>query len=399
MLGCRHRALPARSSRPSQGEGVIGGGGVYRVNPLAFTASDPSDQRSDRPAIRQTDSDMKQHLRRHRRRESTFPRRTLLGWAAAGSGLFALPADGQVGTESPDHNEATWGAADRVGYGETKTSRWRIGMRVQSPVTCDNVIATFPIPMEWPEQSVTLVGQSVDPLLRQFAQRDLLGGVRQLLFRVPRITAGQAAEAIFDFEIARTQILAPEQTDDLRAPPRVTRELRPFMGNSPYIDATHIRIRNASKELATGEAENDWQRVEQIYDFVRERVRYTEGPIRDASEALRDGEGDCEEMTSLFVALCRNARIPARMVWIPDHCYPEFLLHDEAGNAHWFPCQAAGTRQFGRMEEERPVLQKGDRFKPPESRSPVRYVSETFSCDKRGKRDPRIEFIREPIID
>ena len=91
---------------------------------------------------------------------------------------------------------------------------------------------------------------------------------------------------------------------------------------------------------------------------------------------LTEGRGDCEEMTSLFVALCRNARVPARMVWIPDHCYPEFYLEDADGEGFWFPCQAAGTRQFGRMDEYRPVLQKGDRFKVPEKKVPVRYVSE-----------------------
>ena len=102
-------------------------------------------------------------------------------------------------------------------------------------------------------------------------------------------------------------------------------------------------------------------------------------------------------MTSLFVALCRNARVPARMVWIPEHCYPEFYLEDADGNGHWFPCQAAGTRQFGRMDEYRPVLQKGDRFKVPEKRAPMRYVSEFFKCDKKGKGDPRPNFIREMI--
>jgi hypothetical protein len=104
-------------------------------------------------------------------------------------------------------------------------------------------------------------------------------------------------------------------------------------------------------------------------------------------------------MTSLFVALCRNARIPARMVWIPDHCYPEFYLEDGEGKGHWFPCQAAGTRQFGRMDEYRPVLQKGDRFKVPEKRQPQRYVAEFFKCDRTVKRDPRPEFIREMLDD
>ena len=102
-------------------------------------------------------------------------------------------------------------------------------------------------------------------------------------------------------------------------------------------------------------------------------------------------------MTSLFVAICRNAKIPSRMVWIPGHCYPEFYLEDGQGEGHWFPCQAAGTRQFGEMDEYRPVLQKGDRFKVPEKRTPVRYVSEFFKCDRKGKSNPRPQFVREQV--
>jgi hypothetical protein len=49
------------------------------------------------------------------------------------------------------------------------------------------------------------------------------------------------------------------------------------------------------------------------------------------------------------------------------------------------------------MDEYRPVLQKGDRFKVPESRTPMRYVSEFFKCDKNGKSNPNPNFVRELI--
>lgn len=332
----------------------------------------------------------------------TLGRRHAIGLAAGGvAAMLARSSDRTTAddrTSSPDYDETTWGNATRVGYGEATTTRWRIGLRLRTPVTCSRVIATFPIPMEWPEQRVTVVRKHVDPIIRGWAARDLLGGARQIVLQIPRIGAGQSAEAMFEFEVERKTILAPERTEDLRIPARVPRDMRLFMGNSPSIDASHLRVRNASKEIAGMEAETDWQRVEQIYDYVRDNVKYTEGPIRDASESLQAGEGDCEEMTSLFVALCRNARIPARMVWIPGHAYPEFYLEDGERNGHWFPCQAAGTRQFGRMKEERPVLQKGDRFKPPESKVPVRYVSEFFTCDKLGNRNPDPTFVREKIV-
>ena len=95
-------------------------------------------------------------------------------------------------------------------------------------------------------------------------------------------------------------------------------------------------------------------------------------------------DGDCEELTSLFVAMCRANGIPARSVWIPGHCYPEFYLEDDEGAGHWIPCQAAGTRAFGSMPDYRLVLQKGDNFKVPEHRKTQRYMAEFLRVKSAG---------------
>ncbi len=278
-----------------------------------------------------------------------------------------------------------------------QTQHWRIGLVLTTPVACTNVFATFPVPMDWPEQKVTVESQTVDPLVTAWKVRDTAPGVKEVVLQMARIPAGSRAELTLNLKIERSRILPPDNTDEFVIPKRLSRELRMYMGNSPFIDASNARIRSASKELAARSVENDWNRIEQIYDYVREKVEYVEGDLKSASQALRDGSGDCEEMTSLFVALCRNANVPARMVWIPDHCYPEFYLENSNGEGHWFPCQAAGTRQFGRMDEYRPVLQKGDRFKVPEKRTPQRYVAEFFKCDRKGKQNPRPNFIREMV--
>ncbi len=112
---------------------------------------------------------------------------------------------------------------------------------------------------------------------------------------------------------------------------------------------------------------------------------------------LNDKTGDCEELTSLFIALCRASKIPARTVWVPEHCYPEFYLVDDDGKGHWFPCQAAGTRCFGGIPELRPILQKGDNFKDPERpRERQRYVSE-FLKGSGGAGKPTVKFIRQVV--
>ncbi len=134
-----------------------------------------------------------------------------------------------------------------------------------------------------------------------------------------------------------------------------------------------------------------------IFDWVRANLKYEFAEqIKPATAALKDGQGDCEELSSLVVAMCRASKIPARAVWIPGHTYPEFCLADVAGKLHWFPCQAAGAdRQFGSMKEDRPILQKGDNFVVA-GKAPQRYVSQSLSA-KDAAAAPDVKFIMERV--
>ena len=140
----------------------------------------------------------------------------------------------------------------------------------------------------------------------------------------------------------------------------------------------------------------DKEELERFFTRCDERVEEIRARRRKgALAALRDGTGDCEEMTSLFIAVCRASDIPARTVWVPGHCYPEFYLEDEEGKGHWFPCQAAGSRDFGGILEYRPVLQKGDNFRPPYDRSErQRYLAEHLT-GTGGK--PTVKFVRKTL--
>jgi len=171
--------------------------------------------------------------------------------------------------------------------------------------------------------------------------------------------------------------------------------VRIYLGPSPYIESTSAKIKSLARQI-TAEHSDPWEKAEAIYDWVREHVEYKDGPIKGALAALKDQTGDCEELTSLFIALCRASGIPARMVWVPQHCYPEFYLEDEDRNGYWFPCQAAGDRVFGGIPELRPILQKGDNFKTPEKpKETQRYVAE-FLTGKPvpGGGQPRVKFLR-----
>ena len=274
--------------------------------------------------------------------------------------------------------------------------RWQIGMTVEATGMCSGILATIPVPMDWPEQRVREVTRELSPQVAWVRERSIDDGVRQLLISIPRLRAGETASAIVTLDVWKRTLSSPEETDGLVAPHTRSRKISRFLGNSPSIETNHPQIQKLAEDIVQGK-ESDWEKARTIYDWVRENVEYRfDEELKGALTALKAGHGDCEELTSLFVALCRANDIPARSVWIPGHCYPEFYLETAAGDGVWFACQAAGSEQFGELPETRPILQKGDKFRLPGERKEKRYVAETFRA-QNATANPRVEFIRKKL--
>jgi hypothetical protein len=286
-----------------------------------------------------------------------------------------------------------------IKLGQTQKQRWKVGVTVTATSLCQGITANFPVPTEWPEQTVEIVDENISSQVRRVRYRMLEGGVRQMHVTIPTLRAGETAVALVTFEVTKAAILGPADTAEFvvpKAPPRI---IRRYLGTSPYIEVRHSQIRSQAKTFRSNDSEQGgWETVESIYDWVRDNVEYRNGRLKGALAALRDGTGDCEELTSLFIALCRSNGIPARTVWIPGHCYPEFYLDDANGVGHWFPCQAAGSREFGAMEDFKPILQKGDNFKVPDKKERQRYVAE-FLKAKKTASSPKVRFTRELLRD
>jgi hypothetical protein len=260
-------------------------------------------------------------------------------------------------------------------------------------------LATTVFPTPWPEQTVEIIESKLAASF-QSSFRDLPGGNRQLLLFSQMLPANSVTEATLRVRITKSHIVGPTDTTHFKIPKRLPRDVSAFLSNSPYIEANSSEVKKIVREIEATEPLTDWKKVEQMYDWVRDNITYQRGDLKTVREALRDRTGDCEEMTSTFVALCRAARVPARVVWIPNHCYPEFYMEDEQGHGHWFPCQVAGTRNFGSMPEYLPILQKGDRFKVPEQPEMQRYLADYLSSKKvLGRSDPQVEFIRQLLGD
>ena len=285
-----------------------------------------------------------------------------------------------------------------IKFDRTTKQRMKIGLIVESVgVSYRGVFATTTVPADWPEQKVTILDQEISRSIGKVSYRTVGGTVKQMVIEIPRLPAGTEARALVTFEIEHRTILPPDDTSIFVVPTKVQRRNRVYLGSSPYIETRNRKIRRLAKEVVK-DKETAWAQAESIYDWVRDNVEYKNGKLKGAVAALRDGDGDCEELTSLFVAMCRVNKIPARTVWIPGHCYPEFYLQDDDGNGHWFPCQAAGTRAFGAMPDDRPILQKGDNFRVPEKSKPQRYVAEFLRIkDVRGNGRPKFRFVRQSV--
>ena len=327
--------------------------------------------------------------------------------------LCTEPADAQI--KAPE-------ASGGVRFGDVQVTRYRVGAQIEARRgAVQNIVAMVAVPFPCPEQEVEIIDEDVSANIGHYDYRTLRhGGARQIVMSIPFLPAGQTAHALVTFEVRTRTILAPLETASLSIPQKPDRQLKRFLGRSPYIETNHTKIRKAARkifadltvadpdsdgDLVVSDASvespkpTDWQRVEAIYDFVQNSVRYVEGDDKSAVQTLEDEQGDCQNISALFVALCRTHMIPARIVWVHEHNYAEFCLADPDGNLHWFPCESAGTRAFGEMPLARTILQKGDNFRVPERpRDRLRYASNYMVGEGLpGSGKPRVKYVQEQL--
>jgi hypothetical protein len=284
--------------------------------------------------------------------------------------------------------------------GQTQVTRWRAGMIIRaSGGACKGITGYAPIPTDWPEQEVSILKEEKTGGAR-ISYEMVDGGAKIMTVHVGHLDAGDEAQAIVTVEIRRSTILPPEKTDiySIPDPAKLPYNIRLYLTPSPKIESGDPKIRQLAKEIGVDQ-EKAWEHVEAIYDWVRKKIKYQNGPLKGALAGLKDGTGDCEELSSLFIAICRAAKIPARTIWVPGHCYSEFYLVDNEGKGRWFPCQSAGKREFGGISEMRPILQKGDNFRPLKgTKERQRYMAvRVIGTPTRNGGQPQVEEIHETV--
>lgn len=304
--------------------------------------------------------------------------------------LLAAPGDSSTQFGEP---ERTVGPQ----FDQSITSRYQMGLVVTAQnVPCQGLVGTAAVPMDWPEQDVKVVAEDFSPAVKSVTYKMIAPTVKQMVVSMPYIPAGDECQALVTLEITRRTTRPPPDTTIFVMPnlKKLKTEVRLHLPPSPQIESSHPQVKSLAKEI-TSAHEGAWQKVEAIFQWVRANIEYKNGPLKSTLQTLKDRWGDCEEMSGTFIALCRASDVPARIVWVPDHCYAEFYLEDQAGRGYWFPCQPAGNteNEFGGIQEKRPILQKGDNFQVPERpRERQRYVAEYL---KGTGGQPKCRFVRE----
>jgi hypothetical protein len=278
---------------------------------------------------------------------------------------------------------------------ESKTQKWEFGVSIRAVGgPCAGLFGTVPVPADWPEQQVKIVNEEITPQVRRTSYRTT-DGLTQLLFDVPQLAPGETATCFITFEVTKSTQAPPADPSGLVVPKDPPKDVRKYLAASPQIESTNSKVKNLAREFTAGQL-TAWEQVSAIQAGVRERVKFEVDPknaFKGAVGALKDGKADKEDLTATFVAICRAAKIPSRMVWVLDYCYAEFYLEDAEGKGAWYPCVVHDEMPLGAVKDTRPILEKGDNFKVPEKKEPQRFVTE-YLTGKGGGGKPSVEFRR-----
>lgn len=277
----------------------------------------------------------------------------------------------------------------------SETQRWRCGVQVRAVGgACAGLFGTIAVPTDWPEQTVRIDQEDITGNVRKVDYRMLDGGVKQMTIAIPELSNGELSRAVVIFAVERYSLKPPPDTSIFVSPKKAPLAVKKHLGAGPLIESNKPEFRKLAQELVAGK-DAIWEQVEALYLGVRERVQLEPEKQKGALAALNDGKGNKEDVTGVFVALCRSLKIPARLVWVPDSLYAEFYLEDEEGNGYWIPCYLVSTKEeFGFVSTHAPILQKGDNFKVPEKKEPQRFVAEFLTGKGNTGGKPEVEFIR-----
>ncbi len=251
-----------------------------------------------------------------------------------------------------------------TGYLEPRLFRVSVGIELVGRGDGTQIKATTPLPVECPEQK--LEGGDVQAQDCEAEVRDVGEYARQLYLYAPQIAQGQKISAKVSYKATLYKQYHSYQRDQFPQKQTVPAGIgKQFLGESPGIQTRSKEVHDLLNALRGG-LKHPWDLAEKFAAWIPRNIRPQIGPYTSVVTALEKRQGDCAEMSAVFVALCRTAGIPARLVWVPNHNWSEIYLTDKDGKGNWIPVHTACYFWFGWTGAHELVIQKGDRLRLPD---------------------------------
>ena len=224
---------------------------------------------------------------------------------------------------------------------------------------------------------------------------DELDGLNRLILRGRLLPAKKKIVALQTFMVTTQRVNAPPDTTIFTMPNSKDKLVKQFTASGSDISYRNNALRKQAEELFESEG-TTWEKVEGIFDWVRDNIDQSEGDTYGSITTFVKKEGPPEDVVGLFIAMCRANKVPARMVFVDGSQYAEFMLADPAGEFHWFPCDVVGIRAFGKIVEPKVILQKGDNIRVPGVKAKKKFVA-AYGEVKSATAPKAMHFVREPI--
>lgn len=318
----------------------------------------------------------------------TLERRSFLAWSISAAGGMAAGCGSAGPSSGPP---PAWAVTPVVGDGrwiDTRPPRepqglydqrpfeLAVGIEMRSRGNATDLRASTPAPVAHPEQPIDDVRIETDGC--QARVQAVGAGAAQLLVSAAGIAPGQVMRATARYRLTIAKQCFGHERDRFpaRQPPPAANIRTAFLGNSPGIETSSVQVRKLLETIRGPGSEHPWDLARRCWTWVREQIAPRIGPYTSVVKAIENRLGDCEEMAAVFVALCRRAEIPARLVWVPNHNWAEFHLVDDKGVGHWIPAHTACYEWFGWTGVHELVVQKGDRVTPAHARGPQRLLED-----------------------
>ena len=130
-------------------------------------------------------------------------------------------------------------------------------------------------------------------------------------------------------------------------------------GSALLIDPTNLNIKIIAQDVVDeAEADNSFLLAKELFIWLKEntgyRIHNDRGSVQPAAVTFQKKTGDCDDLSFLYISLCRAVGIPARFirgyllsedepgdVLVTPHAWTEVFVGGSMGSNGWIPVECA----------------------------------------------------------